>query len=383
VALGYSQGFSLPLIQMADITGVYGVSFVIVMINIAIFLTLKGQHERASTIEPSMIIAIVIVFICLGYGYFRLNNIFTGDKIRVSVVQGNIPQDEKWDSVFRERIMDKYEALTKKAAKENPDLIVWPETSVPGFVEAEPDLFERIQNLVLDTKTPLLVGTVREDRKVKDLYYNSASLFLANGNIGATYDKMHLVPFGEYIPFKKVFSFVEKIAPVPIGDVTGGKDPTIFSFTVHRDSKEKDVIVKLAKKVSFSCLVCFEDMFPDLAREFVKRGAGFLVTITNDAWYKRTSAAWQHVEGSIFRAVENRVAVVRAANTGISCFIDHKGKITSFVQDNGNGLFVDGYGTSEVLMTNIRTFYNAYGDLFAYLCIVSTILLVYVTVLLK
>lgn len=382
-ALGYSQSLSLPLIQIADITGVYGVSFVIVMINIAIFLTLKGQQERGSTIEPSMVIAIVIVFICLGYGYLRMNNIFTGDMIKVTVIQGNIPQDEKWDMVFREKIMKKYERLTEKAAKEKSDLVVWPETSVPGFVEAEPDLLERMKKLVLDIKTPLLAGTLREDRRVKDRYYNSASLFLSDGNIEATYDKIHLVPFGEYIPLKNIFSFVEKIAPAPIGDVTKGKDYTVFSLMIHRSSKAKDAIVRSTRKANFSCLICFEDMFPDIAREFVKKGANFLVNITNDAWYKRTAAAWQHVEGSVFRAVENRVAVVRATNTGVSCFIDQKGKITDRVEEAGESLFVDGFRTSEVLMTNIRTFYNLYGDLFVYICIVSTILLIYATVLLK
>jgi apolipoprotein N-acyltransferase len=383
VALGYSQSSSLPVIQIADITGVYGVSFIIVMVNIAIFITLKSQQERGATIDISMALAIIIVFISLGYGYFRMNNIFTGEKIKVSVIQGNIPQDKKWDSAFRSFIMDKYEDLTKKAVKRKVDLVVWPETSVPGFVESEPDLFERIQKLAIDGNTPLLVGTLREDRNVRERYYNSASLFLGNGNIEATYDKIHLVPFGEYIPLKKVFSFVEKIAPAPIGDVTNGKDHTVFSFIVKRVSKDEDVTLKLTKKIKFSCLVCFEDMFPEIAREFVKRGAGFLVNITNDAWYKKTSAAWQHAQGSIFRAVENRVAVVRATNTGISCFIDQKGRVTSVIQDNKESLFVDGYGQDDVLITNIRTFYNLYGDVFAYICIFATILLLYAAILLK
>jgi apolipoprotein N-acyltransferase len=383
VALGYSQSSSLSLIQIADITGVYGVSFLIVMINVAIFITLKGQQEKEVVMELSMFIAILIAFICLGYGYFRMNNVFTGEKVRVGVVQGNIPQDEKWDQVFRDKIMDKYESLTKKLALSKPDLIVWPETSVPGFVATEPDLLERMKKLAVEVKEPILVGTLREDLKVKDRYYNSASLFLPDGSIAATYDKIHLVPFGEYIPLKNIFSFVEKIAPAPIGDVSKGKEHTIFSFLIKRTAKDKNATVRFTKKVNFACLICFEDMFPSISREFVRKGAYFLVNITNDAWYKKTAAAWQHTQGSVFRAVENRVAVVRATNTGVSCFIDQKGKVVDFINDNGKALFVDGYHTDEIVMANIRTLYNKYGDIFAYLCLLATILMLYVLVLLK
>lgn len=383
VILGYSQSSSLPLIQIADITGVYGVSFIIVMMNIAIFLTLKGQQEKESVIELSIVIAIVVVFCCLAYGFIRINNIFTGDKISVGVVQGNIPQDEKWDDKFRNRIMDRYETLTRKLAGDKPDLIIWPETSVPGFVESEADLLERMKKLVVEAKEPILVGTLRDDRKLKDVYYNSASLFMPDGSISATYDKMHLVPFGEYIPLKEVFSFVEKISRARIGDVSKGKENTVFSFVVKRSGGDKDVLIRSTKNVRFSCLICFEDMFPELARDFVARGASFLVNITNDAWYKKSPAAWQHAQGSIFRAVENRVPVVRATNTGVSCFIDPKGKVTSVLKNNGESLFVEGYLKAEIIATNIRTLYNKYGDIFAYLCILSSILMLYSLVLLK
>lgn len=382
--LGYSQCSSLPIIQMADITGVYGISFIIVMVNIAIFLTIKSQKEREGATDFSMILAMVIVFMCLGYGFFRMNNIFTGDKITVGVVQGNIPQDEKWDDTFRDSIISKYVSLTKELTGSKPDLVIWPETSVPGFVESEPYLLNKVRGLVREIKTPLLVGTLREDAKVKDLYYNSASLFLPDGTLSQTYDKIHLVPFGEYVPLKKsLFSFVEKIAPAPIGDVTKGKEYTVFTFPLERRAKEKDVVVKLTKKVKFSCLICFEDMFPDISRQFVARGAYFLVNMTNDAWYKRTSAAWQHMQGSILRAVENRTAVVRATNTGISCFIDQKGKVCDILKDNDEAIFIKGYAASDIVMTNIRTFYNIYGDVFAYLCICSTLLLLYLMVILK
>jgi len=377
VLLGHSQSYNLPIIQIADIAGVYGVSFLIVMVNTVIFLTIKGVKKKE---VPSTCIAITFlcIFFSLAYGIFRLNNIFTGERLRVAVIQGNIPQDEKWDSKFRETILRKYENLTEEATKEKADLVIWPETSVPGFLETEDDLLDRIKALALRINTPLLVGTVREDQNGREtIYYNSATLLSKDGRIVDRYDKVHLVPFGEYIPFKDALSFVGKFAPIPIGDCSAGKEYKVFDFFMQRNSKNKDFNWQLIKKVQFSCLICFEDIFPDLTREFVKKNIDFLVNITNDAWYKKTSAAYQHAQNSIFRAVENRIDVVRAANTGLSCFIDQKGKIVGAVEADGEELFVSGYKIHEIVLARTKTFYTAYGDIFAYICVAFTLAFVF------
>lgn len=366
--LGHSQSYNLPVIQIADLTGAYGVSFLIVMANFAIYSVIKN-FGKAKHFTIPLVVPTIIIFLVLAYGYFRLNNIFTGERLKVAVIQGNIPQTQKWDYDFRDAILEKYERLTKEASKNKADLIIWPETAVPGYLDTERDLLERVKRLVIDIKTPLLVGAPREDRILKDRYYNSAILFSEDGRIIDHYDKLHLVPFGEYIPFKKLFSFVERFAPTPIGDFTRGSDYTVFKFFIERSAKTKDSNWRLIKKIKFSCLVCFEDIFPDLAREFVKRGALFLVNITNDAWFWKTSAAYQHAQSSIFRAVENRVNVVRAANTGLSCFIDQKGRVVNAVGSGGGNLFVDGFSSQEIVLTETKTFYNMYGDIFAYLCI--------------
>jgi apolipoprotein N-acyltransferase len=236
-----------------------------------------------------------------------------------------------------------------------------------------------VRGLAAFIKRPLLVGAPREETSGKFAYYNSAALFSEDGRFAARYDKIHLVPFGEYIPLKDVFAFVERFAKNPIGDFAPGKKFTVFNFFLERRDEQRDVSWRTLKKVRFSCLICFEDIFPELASNFVKEGASFLVNITNDAWFGKTAAAYQHAECSVFRAVENRVPVIRAANTGLSCFIDQKGRITDTVSLAGQELFVDGFKTGEITLARPRTFYSVYGDVFAYGCIIFSMAYIAVT----
>jgi apolipoprotein N-acyltransferase len=215
----------------------------------------------------------------------------------------------------------------------------------------------------------MLVGAPRESGGAEEKYYNSAFLLSDEGRVIDHYDKLHLVPFGEYIPLKRVFSFVDKFAPMPIGDFTAGDSYKVFRFFIEKKASAEKGIWRLIKKVSFSCLICFEDIFPDLARNFVKEDAAFLVNITNDAWFGFSSAPYQHAENSVFRAVENRVNVVRSANTGLSCFIDQKGQISETVGKEKGEIFVEGFAVRDIILTPTRTFYTAYGDIFAFGCV--------------
>ncbi|MDD5108481.1 MAG: apolipoprotein N-acyltransferase [Candidatus Omnitrophica bacterium] len=345
--IGLSQYKNLPVIQIADITGAWGVSFLVVLVNTAFYLILRKQ----SRIKTSLIISVILI-LSLAYGFHKLSykpNLVAGAKpLKISVIQGNIPQDLKWDKRAVNFILDDYKELTAQAANDDPDLIIWPEASVPGFWGQDDLEFAQVFSLARQLKINLLVGAVSH---FEPNYFNSALSIDKSGVPLAIYSKIHLVPLGEYIPFKKSFPFLETI--VPIGDIEPGRDYTIFK-----------------QPADFSVLICFEDLFPELSRKFVKKGAQFLVNITNDAWYKEGSAPFQHFAASVFRAVENRVYLARAANTGISGFIDPFGRILSVVQNSrGFEIFVKGYSSQNIyLIPGKPTFYNRYGDLFVIFC---------------
>lgn len=347
---GFSQYSNLPVIQIADITGSWGVSFLVALTNTGLYLALRKRLKRGG-----FLICVCVLFLSLAYGFYRLSckPVLCPDKdlLKVSVIQGNIPQDLKWDKQAADGILNDYIALTHAAATDRPGLIIWPEASVPflwgeDIADAQ---FRQVFSLSGQLKVSLLVGAVSRSGKA---YFNSA-LFVNNlGQPAGIYNKLHLVPFGEYVPFKNTFPFLQTIAP--IGDIEPGREYTIFE-----------------QPADFAVLICFEDLFPELSREFIKRGARFLVNITNDAWYKEGSAPYQHFAASVFRAVENHVYLVRAANTGISGFIDPSGRPLSIVQDAaGKNSFVRGYSSQNIcLAPGRRTIYNRYGDLFVVFCL--------------
>jgi apolipoprotein N-acyltransferase len=350
--IGFSQYKNLPIIQIADITGAWGVCFLVVLVNVALYLFLRKQAGIKILLIP-----ILALFLALGYGFMKLNykpdRCNAKEQLNISVIQGNIPQDLKWDKRQTAFIQNRYRELTVAATAQEPGLIIWPEASVPGFWGRDDAEFVQVISLAGQLKANLLVGAVSYSNQN---YFNSALLINPLGSVVTLYSKLHLVPFGEYIPLKNIFPFLETI--VPIGDICPGKEYTIFR-----------------QPANFGVLICFEDLFPELSREFVRRGARFLVNITNDAWYKEGSAPYQHFAASVFRSVENRVYLARAANTGISGFIDPAGRILGVVQNHqGKDIFVSGYSSQSIcLAAGKRTIYNRYGDFFIVLCLLLDI----------
>jgi len=373
VLLGYSQYLNLPIIQISDITGIWGLSFLVMMVNVEIW-----QRVWKSKIKSILTTSGIILFV-LGYGFFRLNQKIEEKNLKVSIIQGNIPQEIKWEEAAKDSILDRYLDLTKKAAEDSPGLIIWPEASYPETISFKEDLSNLI-NLAKEINVPILLGVVRKDR---DSYFNSAILIKSEKEI-FRYDKLHLVPFGEYIPLKSLFKFLETI--YSIGDFSSGREYTVFKILNPKMSTEdRRMVGRLESEIlrkssipnpkiqkSFSVLICFEDIFPEISRRFVNRGADFLVVITNDAWFGRTSAPYQHLQASVFRAVENRRYLVRSANTGVSCFITPKGEIFSKVSHKRD-IFVSGYKTEDIILNSQKTLYTKFGDYFILFCLIISV----------
>ncbi len=358
---GYSQYPALPVIQIADVTGVYGVSFLLVLVNAAIAEFVIDRKRYSGVIAAVLALAVV-----LGYGFMRLKAADGPGAITVSLIQGNIEQDRKWVPKYQAETIAVYERLSEEALKQHPALMIWPETATPfyfaGNGPSDRTLTSNLMAFVKMHETPLLFGSPAY--RVKSLrtvtLHNSAFLISGEGEILARYNKLHLVPFGEYVPLKRVLFFTEKIVQA-IGDFEPGRDYTVMTVP-DGNTPPRDI--------RFSTVICYEIIFPDLVRRFVDEGAQVLTTITNDAWFGRTAAPFQHFSMAVFRAVENRVPVVRAANTGISGFIDTKGRILA-VSD----IFTEAYLTKALVPGAGKTFYTRYGDLFAYGCILFGIVL--------
>jgi len=345
---GSTQYKNIPFIQIANITGVYGVSFLLILCNAAlveIALALKNKTKKPIVKAAATIVIIGIVF---SYGIYSINKHDKQSikKVKVSLIQANIEQAKKWNPKFQDETIKKYAKLTLSRDAENSKLIVWPETAVPFFYQKEEEYQKIIKQLSLQSKADLLFGSPAYEVKDKEhLNFFNRAYFLSNNAASLnSYDKMHLVPFGEYVP-----SFIPFLAKLVygIGEFIPGKEHTVFK----------------SESGNFSVLICFEGIFPAQSREFVKKGADFLVNITNDAWYGKSSAPYQHLSLSIFRAVENNVPLIRAANTGISAIIDKNGRIKA-----SSDIFIETAVSGEIYIGKSgRTFYTEFGDVFSIL----------------
>ena len=325
--LGYSQYKKLHLIQIADFAGVYGVSFLVMMVNVAVYKFFKRSAKH-------LVLTALVLAMVFWYGKMRENEGERGNSLKVSVIQGNIPQKMKWDPFASDEIMNSYFNLTRLAVFDEPDLIIWPETSFPGFFISDEERTKQVLGLARKIQIPLLIGVNTE----KDLEnFNSAVLISKKGEIVDKYDKLHLVPFGEFVPFADKISFLHRLVLGELGHFTAGDEYKVFKIEHPASQKIFDFSTGEQQAANiehrFATLICFEDIFPGIAKQFVQNGAQFLVVITNDAWYGKSGAPFQHTACSVFRAIENRVPIVRCANTGFSCFIDPYGRIYDPIEE--------------------------------------------------
>jgi apolipoprotein N-acyltransferase len=352
--LGHSQFRTLPLIQIADLVGVYGITVLIVLANIVLYRALRAlSGTRVPYPVKSSTLLLLMMIATLYYGFSRLNApVLTQTKpLRVALIQGNIPQDVKWSPEFRQRTIDTYDRLTREAAKEGVDLIVWPESAVPFFFQDEPLQAERIRGLARELNSYLLFGSpAHELRNGRSTFLNSAFMISPLGETVGRADKLHLVPLGEYIPLGNLLTFINKLV-VGIGDFSPGERAVVLD----------------AGGTKLGVQVCYEVIFPELARQYVRGGARVLVAITNDAWFGRSSAPYQHLAIATFRAVETRTPLIRAANTGVTAIVDQNGYIRTMT-----GLFAEGYRTGEIQPGSGQSLYLTIGDTPAWLCILLT-----------
>jgi apolipoprotein N-acyltransferase len=361
--LGHSQFLHPWLIQITSLTGVYGLSFLIVMVNAVLtevipLVRAKSWSEfRLVSAGLRLDMIVVATFLLCGsliYGAWVVSDVPADEGIRVTVVQGNIAQNQKWDPTYRDRILDRYMALSRNAAAGHPKLIVWPETAVPGDVQHTPLLLKELGGLARESGSYLLVGTAASakfaEKKLAEKEYNNLVLISPDGTISGEYQKQILVPFGEYAPLKGIVRWSEAVA-TPRQDILAGDQSTLFTMG----------------SLSFGATLCWENVFPDLFRKFVKAGARLMVNATNEALFGDTTAPYQLLAMSVFRAAENRVAVVRSTNTGISAFIDPYGRIIDELKgSDGRRVFVEGALTGTVPLSHGQTFYTRYGEVFAF-----------------
>lgn len=354
---GYALSYFLPLIQAAELGGVYLISLLIIVVNLFVYRSISPRMGLSSASRRgSQYIAVLIVIALYFYGQVRLSHQKEESGTRdltVALIQGNVTKDIKWNPNALQYSFDRYFELSRKAAAVGAELIIWPETAIPTYLAQEPANMAKVKAFVDTLNLPVLTGVVYYETVGPEEYdvFNSA-IFLTPHNPGfGLYSKIHLVPMSEKIPFSERY---RKLREIRLGqaDFSSGRDMTIFH----------------SEKADFSTLICFESTFPRFASEFCRRGAEMLVVITNDMWFGKTSLFEQHAMMAVFRAIENRVPVVRAANTGISMAIDKWGNIQA-----KSGIFKEEYLVVDVYPEESSSLYNRIGDVIPQAAFVITL----------
>jgi len=345
--LGYSQFESFYLIQIADLAGTKLISFLIVMVNILIlevFLFLRKRDrdpETRKNIFKKVIFIFFVFAIFFSYSAYRLGSLKESGYHKISVVQPNIPQELKWEPFSRFKIVKVLNDLAEGTEKDS--LVIFPEASWPLIVNQ--DNFYELEQFIWGLNRDVLIGAVVES---DGEFFNEALLFDQEAELIDIYQKIKLVPFGEYVPLREFLAFISVFNS--IGDISRGDKLVSFS---HKEKR-------------FAVLICFEDIFPKHVMRFA-RDNDFLVNITNDAWFKGEPQARQHLSIMALRAVENRISIIRSANTGISGWVSFKGEVNKF-RKNRKEVFFAGTNNFEISLNQERSFYNKHGEYFPFIC---------------
>jgi apolipoprotein N-acyltransferase len=374
VLLGYSQATVLPIAQLASLFGVYGVSMLVTAVSAALALLAVRPAQASRSTYASKSVATYVSMSVTTYAFVAVTFAVvvvvalwgsrrvaasewtrSGDPIRVGLIQGNVDQGQKWDATRAAAIFDEYLRMTRRAIGEQAAFVLWPESSTPFLFEEEPVGAERIRMLAVQAHVPILFGSdqivwrVAANRRIPDKYFNSAFLVRPDGTTGGVYRKMHLVPFGEYVPLQRLLFFASPLTE-QVGTFAPGETPELLPVNGH----------------PISVAICYEVVYPALVREFVRGGSEMLTTITNDAWFGETSAPYQHFEQASMRAIEEGRYLVRSANTGISGIVDPYGRVVE-----KTSIFQQAVLVGEARFLKASTFYLRHGDILAYAATVA------------
>ena len=380
--LGNTQSYDLPAIQLASVTGVYGISFWVLVINVLLYFLARAFVERGLTwtspktmLRIALILALYLAPKVCGHFMIHPSTIPPGSELRIAAIQPNIDPFDKWSDEAHTQIAI-HESLSTEALKTRPDLILWSETAIPERI-LHPNHLEELADLhaaVNSYAIPVLTGMV-DTRYYPDSAhaprsskvslsgfwyddYNSTMLLTPGTNQLQKYHKIKLVPYAERVPYSDVITFLNVFRwNLGIGGWGIGKDTTIFSYTDQHGNK-----------ISFANLICYESIFPGFDAEFVRKGAQFLTVVTNDSWWGNTSGTYQHRQIAAMRAVENRRWVVQCANGGISCIVDPYGRIVAQTPMYRRTIL-----EGDIQPLSSITFYTQHGDWFAEGCLVVSL----------
>jgi apolipoprotein N-acyltransferase len=381
LSLAYTQTYYLNFIQISEITGLLFISFILVCTAISIFLLYKNRTIKTLW---SLLVMLFIILLLNGYGMKRIDDIDQkiDPLINAAFVQPNVDPFLKWDPEFQDEMFNSLLKESKNILSEKPDIIIWPETATPFYLRTRFKEIRQINQLIDSVNIYLLTGSpdyLYDKEKNEVFTYNAAFFFRPNTLKFESYYKLALVPGSETIPFKKWFPLLRKI-DVGGGDFFPGKQFTTFDFTVadrlgaRTDSGYQVIGARPmdSTTVQLSAIICFESVFPHIVRRFILNGANLLTVITNDGWFGTTSGPYQHAQYAVYRAIENRVSIIRSANTGISGFIDPAGRWISKTALN-RATSSSGF----IPIATDKTFYTLYGEWFAQLSILISIIIIF------
>jgi apolipoprotein N-acyltransferase len=376
--LGDSQYRIIPLIQFASFTGIYGVSFLLAWTSVSFLCaaaSILGKPNERSPWMAEIILPFTAVVAMFIYGFHQLSKPLTSARqLKVALVQPGIPQTLIWNPANDLARFHDLLQLSEQALTNQPDLLVWPEAALPGLPRYESQFADPISALARDHHTWMIIGADdAEATPVATNYFNAAFLIDPDGKLVNSYRKRGLVIFGEYIPLERWLPFIKWFTPIT-GSYTPGDRAVQFELSTPGPNG-------VPQKLHTSVLICFEDVFPHLARKSVEPDTDFLVNITNDGWFGEGAAQWQQAAAATFRTVENGVPLIRCANTGITCWIDANGRWVQKFTDKTGSVYGVGFMTATIPLPDKhpRTFYNLHGDWFGWACAALAIVTVLTT----